>query len=126
MRTETDEIRDNLKYLTLLSRDYPSQAAAASEIISTQALLKLPKGTEHFMSDLHGENEAFVHILNSASGVIREKVDQVLGDTVPKHTRAELATLILLPQRKAAPAQGTLYQRGSAGSVVHRNAVEAY
>ena len=73
MRTETDEIRDNLKYLTLLARDYPSQAAAASEIISTQALLKLPKGTEHFMSDLHGENEAFVHILNSASGVIREK-----------------------------------------------------
>ena len=73
MRTENDEIRDNLKYLTLLSRDYPSQAAAASEIISTQALLKLPKGTEHFMSDLLGENEAFVHILNSASGVIREK-----------------------------------------------------
>ena len=73
MRTETDEIRDNLKYLTLLARDYPSQAAAASEIISNQALLKLPKGTEHFMSDLHGENEAFVHILNSASGVIREK-----------------------------------------------------
>ena len=62
MRTETEEIRDNLKYLSLLARDYPSQAAAASEIISTQALLKLPKGTEHFMSDLHGENEAFVHI----------------------------------------------------------------
>lgn len=73
MRTETEEIRDNLKYLSLLARDYPSQAAAASEIISTQALLKLPKGTEHFMSDLHGENEAFVHILNSASGVIRER-----------------------------------------------------
>ena len=91
MRTETEEIRDNLKYLSLLARDYPSQAAAASEIISTQALLKLPKGTEHFMSDLHGENEAFVHILNSASGVIREKVDIVLGDTVPEGTRAELA-----------------------------------
>ena len=100
MRTETDEIRDNLKYLTLLSRDYPSQAAAASEIISTQALLKLPKGTEHFMSDLHGENEAFVHILNSASGVIREKVDQVLGDTVPENVRAELATLIYYPNEK--------------------------
>ena len=100
MRTETDEIRDNLKYLTLLSRDYPSQAAAASEIISTQALLKLPKGTEHFMSDLHGENEAFVHILNSASGVIREKVDIVLGDTVPEGTRAELATLIYYPNEK--------------------------
>ena len=100
MRTENEEIRDNLKYLSLLARDYPSQAAAASEIISTQALLKLPKGTEHFMSDLHGENEAFVHILNSASGVIREKVDQVLGDTVPKHTRAELATLIYYPNEK--------------------------
>ena len=104
MRTETDEIRDNLKYLTLLSRDYPSQAAAASEIISTQALLKLPKGTEHFMSDLHGENEAFVHILNSASGVIREKVDQVLGDTVPKHTRAELAMLLWNTAGRPAPA----------------------
>ena len=110
MRTETDEIRDNLKYLTLLSRDYPSQAAAASEIISTQALLKLPKGTEHFMSDLHGENEAFVHILNSASGAYPRRAGNA----------------DLLPQRKAAPAQGTLYQRGSAGSVVHRNAAEAH
>ena len=100
MQTETDEIRRNLKYLTLLSRDYPSQASAASEIISTQALLKLPKGTEHFMSDLHGENEAFVHILNSASGVIREKVDLVLGEDVPAETRAELATLIYYPAEK--------------------------
>ena len=100
MRIETDEIRDNLKYLTLLARDYPSQAAAASEIISNQALLKLPKGTEHFMSDLHGENEAFVHILNSASGVIREKVDAVLGGTMPEAARAELATLIYYPTEK--------------------------
>ena len=100
MRTETEEIRRNLKYLNLLARDYPSQAAAASEIISTQALLKLPKGTEHFMSDLHGENEAFVHILNSASGVIREKVDQVLGQGVPAAERAELATLIYYPAEK--------------------------
>ena len=106
MRTENEEIRDNLKYLSLLARDYPSQAAAASEIISTQALLKLPKGTEHFMSDLHGENEAFVHILNSASGVIREKVDIVLGDP---H---------LLPEREAAPAQAALRRRGGAGTVV--------
>ena len=100
MRTENEEIRRNLKYLELLARDYPSQASAASEIISTQALLKLPKGTEHFMSDLHGENEAFVHILNSASGVIREKVDQVLGEGVPADTRAELATLIYYPAEK--------------------------
>ena len=54
----------NLKYLALLSRDYPTQAAASSEIINLQALMKLPKGTEHFISDLHGENEAFVHILS--------------------------------------------------------------
>ena len=54
MRTEADEIRENLKYLSLLARDYPSQAAAASEIISTQALLKLPKGTEHFISIHNG------------------------------------------------------------------------
>lgn len=100
MQNDTEQIRANLKYLTLLARDYPSQAAAASEIINTQALLKLPKGTEHFMSDLHGENEAFVHILNSASGVIREKVDIVLGENIPEQTRAELATLIYYPHEK--------------------------
>ena len=55
-----------LKYLSLLARDYPTQAAAASAVISLEATAKLPKGTEHFMSDLHGEHEAFVHILNSA------------------------------------------------------------
>ena len=88
------------KYLLLLARDYPSQAAAASEIISLQAKMKLPKGTEHYISDLHGEDEAFVHILNSASGVIREKVDIVLGDAVPEAERAELATLIYYPGEK--------------------------
>ena len=88
MRTETDVEMVTKTEEQTINRDYPSQAAAASEIISTQALLKLPKGTEHFMSDLHGENEAFVHILNSASGVIREKVDAVLGDTMPEAARA--------------------------------------
>lgn len=105
MRTENEEIRDHLKYLSLLARDYPSQAAAASEIISTQALLKLPKGTEHFMSDLHGENEAFVHILNSASGVIREKVDIVLGGQCAGADPCRAGNAHLLPQREAAPAQ---------------------
>ena len=100
MRTETEEIRRNLKYLNLLARDYPSQAAAASEIISTQALLKLPKGTEHFMSDLHGENEALAHARTSAGGVVREKVDQVLGQGGPAAERAGLATLIYYPAEK--------------------------
>ena len=75
-------------------------AAAASEIIRIEALLRLPKGTEHFMSDLHGEHEAFVHILNSASGVIREKIDTVLGNGVPAEERAELATLVYYPNQK--------------------------
>ncbi len=91
---------EELKYLRLLARDYPNQTAAASQIISLQAKCKLPKGTEHFMSDLHGEDEAFIHILNSASGVIREKVDRVLGEKLTDNQRAELSTLIYYPQEK--------------------------
>ena len=82
------------------AQKYQTVAAAASEIIRIEALLRLPKGTEHFMSDLHGEHEAFVHILNSASGVIREKIDTVLGNGVPAEERAELATLIYYPNQK--------------------------
>ena len=100
MRKKTEDTRPTLKYLTLLARDYPTQDDASSEIINLQAQMKLPKGTEHFVSDLHGEDEAFVHILNSASGVIREKVDAVLGETVPPAARAELATLIYYPAEK--------------------------
>ena len=91
---------EHLRYLHLLSQKYKTVAAAASEIIRIEALLRLPKGTEHFMSDLHGEHEAFVHILNSASGVIREKIDTVLGPDVPAEERAELATLVYYPNQK--------------------------
>ena len=91
---------EHLRYLRLLSQKYKTVAAAASEIIRIEALLRLPKGTEHYISDLHGEDEAFIHLLNSASGVIREKVDLVLGENVPKAIRAELATLIYYPARK--------------------------
>ena len=91
---------EHLRYLRLLSQKYKTVAAAASEIIRIEALLRLPKGTEHFMSDLHGEHEAFVHILNSASGVIREKIDTVLGTKVPAEERAELATLVYYPHQK--------------------------
>ena len=93
-------MEQDIRYLTLLSREFPSVQSACAEIIKLEAIRSLPKGTEHFMSDLHGENEAFVHILNSASGVIREKVDIVLGDAVPEGTRAELATLIYYPSEK--------------------------
>ena len=91
---------EHLRYLRLLSQKYKTVAAAASEIIRIEALLRLPKGTEHFMSDLHGEHEAFVHILNSASGVIHEKIDTVLGPDVPAEERAELATLVYYPNQK--------------------------
>ena len=91
---------EHLRYLRLLSQKYQTVAAAASEVIRIEALLRLPKGTEHFMSDLHGEHEAFVHILNSASGVIREKIDTVLGTDVPAEERAELATLVYYPHQK--------------------------
>ena len=91
---------EHLRYLRLLSQKYQTVAAAASEVIRIEALLRLPKGTEHFMSDLHGEHEAFVHILNSASGVIREKIDTVLGTQVPAEERAELATLVYYPHQK--------------------------
>lgn len=99
------------KFLKLLARDYPTTAAATQEIINLQAILKLPKPTEHFMSDLHGEYEAFTHILSSASGVIREKVDRVLGDRLSAQERAEFATLIYYPAQKLAqlkPAQKDL------------------
>lgn len=93
---------DEKKFLTLLAREYPSIAAASSEIINLQAILKLPKPTEHFMSDLHGENEAFTHILSNASGVIKEKVDRVLCNTMSDAARAEFATLIYYPAQKIA------------------------
>ncbi len=91
---------ERLQYLRLLGREYPTVAKTTAAIINLQAILKLPKGTEHFMSDLHGEDEAFTHILNNASGVIREKVDAVLGKQVAARERAEFATLIYYPRQK--------------------------
>lgn len=91
---------EELRYLRVLAEKYPSTAYAASEIIRIEALLRLPKGTEHFMSDLHGENEAFVHVLNSASGVIREKIDALFAESVSAPERADLATLIYYPVQK--------------------------
>ena len=66
----------SLEYLELLSRDYPTIRAVSTEIINLQAILNLPKGTEHFVSDLHGEHEAFLHVLKNASGVIKTKIEK--------------------------------------------------
>ena len=93
----TDE---QLQYLDVLSRQFPNQAAVFTEIINLQAILNLPKGTEHFMSDLHGEYDAFLHILNNCSGVIREKVEQLFGNTLSEKEQKDLLTLIYYPKEK--------------------------
>ena len=90
----------NHKYLLELAKSYPNRQAALSEIIGLEAILALPKGTEHFMSDLHGEHEAFTHIRRNASGVIRKKVDALFGKTLTESERAELSTLIYYPEEK--------------------------
>ncbi|MEG0017354.1 MAG: fructose-bisphosphatase class III, partial [Hydrogenoanaerobacterium sp.] len=97
---QKDETPKNLRLLQMLARQYPTVQAASSEIINLQAILNLPKGTEHFMSDLHGEYEAFLHILNNASGAVREKVDILYENSVPREERAQLATLIYYPAEK--------------------------
>ncbi len=75
-------IKDNLRYLKLLAKQYPSISSASSEIINLQAILNLPKGTEHFISDVHGEYESFTHMLKNASGVIKRKIDDVFGTSL--------------------------------------------
>lgn len=88
------------EYLELLADQYPSIRAASSEIIRLQSRQKLPKLTEHFMSDIHGEYESFLHILKNASGVIKDKITGIYGYTLSEHDRDTLATLIYYPEQK--------------------------
>ena len=87
-------------YLGELAKTYKTRSAVLSEIINLSAILNLPKGTEHFMSDIHGEHEAYLHIRRNASGVIRRKIDRLFSDTLTPFERAELATLIYYPEEK--------------------------
>lgn len=89
----------DLDYLRLLSKEYPSVKAASSEIINLMAICGLPKGTEYFFSDLHGEHEAFIHLLKSASGIIREKINDTFGYIIPDKEQEDLANLIYYPVR---------------------------
>ncbi|MBP3402229.1 MAG: fructose-1,6-bisphosphatase [Clostridia bacterium] len=93
------------KYMLELARQYPTKRAAASEIIRLNALLNLPKGTEHFLSDLHGEWEAFSHIRRNASGVIRHKINMLFGNEITDEAAAELASLIYYPDEKLDEAR---------------------
>ena len=92
--------KEKKKYLTLLAEKYPTKEHVSREIINLKAILNLPKGTEHFMSDIHGEYEAFYHILNNCSGVIREKVQMVFKDTLSTKEQQDLCTLIYYPKEK--------------------------
>ena len=87
-------------YLQLLSRSFPTVADAAREIINLEAILNLPKGTEHFLADLHGEHEAFIHVLKNASGNIKRKVSDIFGTTIRESEKKELCTLIYYPEQK--------------------------
>ncbi len=90
----------DIKFLKLLSEKFPSVASATTEIINLEAILNLPKGTEHFITDLHGEYEAFRHVLKNASGVIRQKVCELFADTLSEEELDDLCTLIYYPAEK--------------------------
>jgi len=100
MATQTAYSEEELRYLNMLARQYPTVQAASAEMINLQAILNLPKGTEHFISDIHGEYEAFLHILNSCSGVVKEKVDELFITSLTQAERSQLATLIYYPREK--------------------------
>lgn len=100
MKHGTEFTPEKLEYLKLLSRQYPTVQEASTEIINLRAVQNLPKPTEHFISDVHGEYEAFRHILNSASGEVREKIDELFAAAVSRQERDQLATLIYYPEEK--------------------------
>ena len=88
------------KYLHLLSKQFPTAASAATEIINLKAIMSLPKATEHFVSDLHGADQAFMHVVKNASGVIRRKVDDIYGDTLPEEEKRALCAMIYYPEER--------------------------
>ncbi len=94
------EYTEDLTYLRLLSKQYPTIQAAATEIINLSALLDLPKGTEHFLSDIHGEYQAFLHVLKNGSGSIKRKIDDLFANNLTEAERRRLATLIYYPEQK--------------------------
>ncbi|MGN8818254.1 fructose-1,6-bisphosphatase [Oribacterium sp. HCP28S3_H8] len=88
----------DLDYLKLLSRQFPTAEAAGAEIINLRAICGLPKGTEYFFSDLHGESEAFIYLMRSSSGIVRDKIDETFGNLLPERDQLALANLIYYPR----------------------------
>ena len=97
MKNYSDE---EVKYLSLLAKEFPTIQDVCTEIINLKAILNLPKATEHFLSDLHGEYESFLHILKNASGVIKSKIDELYENSMTHSERKKLATLIYYPEEK--------------------------
>lgn len=97
----------DIRYLQLLARMFPSIQAASTEIINLEAILNLPKGTEHYVTDIHGEYEAFQHILKNASGVIRRKVEEIFGHALKESEKRDLCTLIYYPEEKLKLVKST-------------------
>ncbi|MCR4765036.1 MAG: fructose-1,6-bisphosphatase, partial [Bacteroidaceae bacterium] len=95
-----EDIVDDVKFLQLLARSFPTVAAASSEIINLEAILNLPKGTEHFLSDVHGEYEAFQHVLKNASGTVKRKVNEIFSHSLRDQEMKDLCTLIYYPEEK--------------------------
>jgi fructose-1,6-bisphosphatase-3 len=88
------------RYLRLLSEKFPNSQAVVTELINLRAILSLPKGTEHFVSDLHGESMAFIHMIKNASGVVRKKVDEVYGATLSEEEKRAICALIYYPDER--------------------------
>ncbi len=104
-------MKRDIKYLQLLAKSFPTEQAACTEIINLEAILNLPKGTEHFITDLHGENEAFEHVLRNGSGVIRQKVEMIFGNTLTQKAKRDLCTLIYYPEDKIRAVKASLRSR---------------
>ena len=96
----TNENSADMHYLQLLSQSFPNIAEASTEIINLEAIMNLPKGTEHFLADIHGESEAFQHVLKNASGNIKRKVNELFGNDIRESEKKELCTLIYYPEQK--------------------------
>ena len=96
----TKSVLEDLRYLQLLARNFPTIADASTEIINLEAILNLPKGTEHFLSDIHGEDQAFSHVLKNASGAVKRKVNEIFTNSLRESEKKELCTLIYYPAEK--------------------------
>ena len=95
-----DNFQAHERYLRLLSERFPNADAVVTELINLHAILSLPKGTEHFVSDLHGASSAFIHMIKNASGVIRRKVDDIYGDSISEAEKRALCALIYYPDER--------------------------